>query len=119
MFRTIDMNTSVFSLCKVSDAGVFAAASGDGGLRLIDTRLEKRAERIREIHNRPTTCVIPSASHESLFSLGLDGKICETDVRGRAAKVHEWGHPDLVVKYPMARIAIDPMGGFIAAGSEN
>jgi hypothetical protein len=53
-----------------------------------------------------------------IYSVGLDNTVGVTNcVAGK--RVKQFTHPELNVNCQMARISVDPMGGFVAVGSSN
>ena len=115
---TIMAMTAVNSICETSSPGVIAAGCFTG-IRLFDTRTGKLEMQVNKVHGtKQITCIIPSTSKDSVYTIGTDGKVCETDLKA-AVRVHQWGHDDLVVNNMLTKISVDPMGGYLAAGSDN
>lgn len=115
--KTTGVYMTVSSLCKTVQDNVLAAGC-IGHVIVYDMRTDKPVIKIENVHRRQVTCVVPSTSRDTVFSMGLDGKVCESDIR-KGGVIRKWESPELVVKYPLARFAVDPFGGFCAAGSEN
>lgn len=115
---TILVMTAVNSLCETNSPEVIAAGCYTG-IRLVDKRTGKIEGNIAKVHgNKQITCIIPSTSKDNVYTIGTDGQVCQTDLRA-AVKVHQWKHEELVVSNSLTKISIDPMGGYLAAGSEN
>ena len=115
--QTVGAYMTVASLCDTATQQVIAAGCLNQ-VRLYDMRTNKAVLSVEKVHGKQVTCIVPSTSKDSIFSLGLDGKVCESDIR-KGAVVRRWESPELIVKYPLARFSIDPTGGYCAVGSEN
>jgi uncharacterized small protein (DUF1192 family) len=127
--KIFDVNTSsivatviamspVFSLCETGNSRIFAAGCVDGSIRLVDIRDRSMAQRIERVHGKQLTCVTYCAYDDLIYSVGLDNTVAATSITG-GGRVKQFTHPEFTVTNPLARISIDPMGGFLAAGSAN
>jgi WD40 repeat protein len=113
---TIPAFSPVSLLCETGNPRLFAAACADGGIRIVDLREKGIVQTLDKLHKRPLTCVRYAPTEDMLYSMGLDAAIAATCLTG-GARVRQLAHPELAVSEPTARFAIDPMGGFLAAGS--
>ncbi|OHT00110.1 hypothetical protein TRFO_08090 [Tritrichomonas foetus] len=115
---TISTITAVYSICATNSPTVFAVGCNDGAIKLVDTREKKIIAKIEKIHSKQITSLIPSTAKDRIYSLGMDGCVCETSIDGRV-RIRQLSHPSLVVKNHFAKLSASPCGGFVAAGSDD
>jgi WD40 repeat protein len=116
--NTINTISPVFSLCETASTDIFVGGCLDGSLRMIDVRTKSITTKINNVHPaKQVSCVITAKEKDFMYSLGLDSNISISSV-AQGARVRQLAHPELIVKNQFARIAIDPLAGFIAAGSD-
>jgi len=117
--NTISVFSGVNSICRTESPSVFAAGCSDYSIKLVDTRTQKMALKIEKVHGRQVTCVIPSPMKDIVYSLGMDGTICATNLKNPVPKMFSITHPKLEVKVPYHKFDISPDGGYLGVGSKN
>ena len=113
---TIMAISAVYGICGTNQPTVFAAACFDGHIRLIDTRMKNVAQKIEKVHSRPICSICSSINGYSLYSLGLDGCVCETSLQNMT-RIRQMSDPHLEVKSPTTNMAISIDGGYVCAPS--
>jgi predicted nucleic acid-binding Zn-ribbon protein len=116
LLSTISSMRPVYSLCPTNDPVQFLAGCDDGHIRMIDIGSKQSFVRISKAHSKQITCLVIGPSKTMVYSVGLDGFVCESDIT-TGTRTHQWSHPELIVKAPLTRLAIDPIGRFLACGS--
>ena len=115
---TIMATSAVFSLCQTDQPAVYAGACSDGSIRIFDTRTKKVANKIEKIHSKQLTSVVSSPNGEIIYSLGLDGCICETSMKtGSRLKIRK--EDSLEIKNPLSKLSINQLGSFLCVPSFN
>ncbi|KAH0790969.1 autophagy-related protein 16-1 isoform X2 [Histomonas meleagridis] len=114
---TILVFGSGYSICPTNSDNVFAVGCSDGSIRVVDIRAKKVVQKIKSVHQKQVTSVIKNPGKDTVFSLGLDGNVCETSLSAANA-IQKLSNPELVITNSYARISTDPNGGFVAAGSK-
>jgi predicted nucleic acid-binding Zn-ribbon protein len=111
--------SAVFSLCETASPQVYVAGCFDGHLRLLDLREKSGMKKIEKVHpSKQISCVVTTGDKDLIYSIGTDNTISLTSLKG-SARIKQFTHSELIVKNLLTRIAIDPAGGFLAAGSQN
>jgi WD40 repeat protein len=86
---------------------------------LLDLREKHQIKNIEKVHpSKQISCVLTRGDEDLVYSIGMDSRITETSLKMHA-RVTQFTHSELVVRNPLTRIAIDPTGGHLAAGSQN
>ena len=116
--RTIPTFNGAFSLCPTSQPKVFAVGLFNGTIGLIDTRQMKIIKKIEKVHSDIITSLIFVQSSNSIFSLGKDSLVCQTNL-STEKRVSYMRHDSLVVDSQYSKISIDPASNYITAGSNN
>lgn len=116
---TINAISASFSITPTGNPSVFAIGCFDGNIKMVDTRIKKAIQLVKTgVHSKSITSLITDPTKDKIYSIGLDNKVTETSISG-ANVVRKMECPSLIVKNHLARISIDPYGGYLAAGSDN
>lgn len=112
VLSTINAISAVYSICPAEE--LYAAGCMDGSIRIIDTRAKRVVNTISRLHSK----AVVSIEHKGnlLYSLGLDGVVCETNIK-TLTKVREWKDPKLEVKNLMAKMSLSLDGVYLAVPS--
>ena len=114
---TIPAISAVHSICATHEPSVFAIGSSDGNLRLIDTRMRKVAQKIEKVHQGTICSLCSSINGETIYSLGVDGCLCETSLKNMT-RMKQRTDPNLEVKRGYsAKLSLNIDGGYICAPS--
>ena len=114
---TISAISAVHSICSTNEPSVFAIGTMDGSIRLIDTRMKKVAQKIDKVHARTVCSICSSFNGENIYSIGLDGSLCETSIK-TMSRIKQITDPNLELKSGTpAKMAINVDGGFLCVPS--
>ena len=113
---TIMAMSSVFSIAGTDQPTVFAAACFDGNIRLFDTRTKGIIHKIEKVHTRPICSLRSSITGTSIYSLGLDGFVCETSLK-TMTRIRQRKDPNLEVKNMLSKMSLSLDGGYLCVPS--
>lgn len=131
---TISAASATFTISPTINPVVFAVGGVDGRIRLIDLRQHSVAKVISNIHNRQITCLLPSSSRQSLYSLSLDNTLNEVSVeaekiikklakpspndKSELAPENSGDIPTIRISNQFTKMSISPIGDFLSVGTD-